>query len=541
MFRRVASISTALAVLVAAVVGSAPSATAADLSLFDPGLIISDAVFYNAATMSPSDIQAFLSTQGAGCVPASDGTACLKDFTVTSSTRTATYCQPYQGATNESAAQVIYKVAQACGINPRVLLVTMQKEQTLVTRRIAGSAAIYAKAMGFACPDTQPCDPAAGGFAVQVYLAANQFQRYKATPRSYRFQPNATNLVPYHPTDPFATNAGGCGGSQVAIRSQATAGLYNYTPYQPNAAALAAGAGLGDVCSSYGNRNFWRFFVDWFGSPVQQAPIGAADFVRGGNNVIALAGWALDPDTTGSIQVHAYVDGVGTPLIAAGSRPDIGAAFRRGDSHGFDVQASRRSGQPQRVPLRDRRHRGSDEHDTRLLDGDGGQPAADREPRHADDVRRADLAFRAGPSTPTPMRRSRRTCTSTGSAHRCSPPARVPTSARRSAAASAHGFAAVLRGDDRHALGVRVRDQHPVRTEPDTRVPQRDGSGSRVRPPIGARDLVQATSSGVTSHRLGAGPRHHGADRGARLRRRGRHTDRRPAVSSGHRRGLRQG
>lgn len=337
MLKRLVSISTALAVVAAALVGSAASATAADNSLFDPGLIISDAVFYNSTTMSPSDIQAFLSTQGAGCVPASDGTPCLKDFTVTSPTRTSTYCQPYQGAANEPAAQVIYKVAQACGINPRVLLVTMQKEQTLVNRRTAGSAAVYAKAMGFACPDTAPCDPASGGFAVQVYLAANQFQKYRALPKSYRFQPNATNLIPYHPTDPFATNPGGCGGSQVTIRSQATAGLYNYTPYQPNAAALAAGAGLGDVCSTYGNRNFWRFFVDWFGSPVQQAPVGAADFVRGGNNVIALAGWAFDPDTTASIQVHVYVDGVGTPLVAAGSRPDVGAAYRHGDAHGFDV------------------------------------------------------------------------------------------------------------------------------------------------------------------------------------------------------------
>ena len=68
-----------------------------------------------------------------------------------------------------------------------------------------------------------------------------------------------TNNVRYNP------NAS-CGSSPVYIANQATAGLYNYTPYQPNAAALAAGAGSGDYCSAYGNRNFWIYFTNWFGS-----------------------------------------------------------------------------------------------------------------------------------------------------------------------------------------------------------------------------------------------------------------------------------
>ena len=38
-----------------------------------------------------------------------------------------------------------------------------------------------------------------------------------------------------------------------------------YTPYQPNEAALAAGAGEGDSCSSYGNRNFSIIYRGWFG------------------------------------------------------------------------------------------------------------------------------------------------------------------------------------------------------------------------------------------------------------------------------------
>ena len=58
----------------------------------------------------------------------------------------------------------------------------------------------------------------------------------------------------------------GCGSSPVYIQNQATANLYYYTPYQPNAAAIRAGYGEGDGCSAYGNRNFYQYFTDWFGS-----------------------------------------------------------------------------------------------------------------------------------------------------------------------------------------------------------------------------------------------------------------------------------
>jgi hypothetical protein len=57
-----------------------------------------------------------------------------------------------------------------------------------------------------------------------------------------------------------------CGSSIVNIQNRATQALYNYTPYQPNAAALAAGWGQAPPCGSYGNRNFYLYFTSWFGS-----------------------------------------------------------------------------------------------------------------------------------------------------------------------------------------------------------------------------------------------------------------------------------
>ncbi|WP_456826066.1 peptidoglycan recognition protein family protein [Cellulomonas sp. P5_E12] len=68
---------------------------------------------------------------------------------------------------------------------------------------------------------------------------------------------------------------------------------------------------------------------------VGASPVGAIDVVGALSGWIVVQGWALDPDTSASIQTHVYVDGVGTPTIANASRPDVGAAFGKGDAHGF--------------------------------------------------------------------------------------------------------------------------------------------------------------------------------------------------------------
>src|SRR6185369_4279864 len=105
----------------------------------------------------------------------------------------------------------------------------------------------YVNAMGYGCPDTAACNPAYAGFYNQVTNAARQFSLYHANPANYRYQPFQNNSILYNPNS-------SCGTSSVFIQDYATAGLYDYTPYQPDAAALAAGYGTGDSCSSYGNR-----------------------------------------------------------------------------------------------------------------------------------------------------------------------------------------------------------------------------------------------------------------------------------------------
>jgi uncharacterized protein with LGFP repeats len=257
--RMVRSLAAALCVLASAATfvfqTSSGSAQAADLGAFRAGNIVSDAVYFNPSTMSPDQIHAFLVQKGANCTA---GDLCMKNYRVSTWTRAGSNCATYPGQDNERAADVIWKVAQACGINPQVLLVTLEKEQGLI-RATSPTPNKYRIAMGYGCPDTAPCDEQYYGFFNQVYLAAWQFRRYTSLPRNYGYKAGMNNTIYWHPNL-------GCGSTQVYIANQATANLYNYTPYQPNAASLAAGYGTGNSCSSYGNRNFFGLFSDWFGS-----------------------------------------------------------------------------------------------------------------------------------------------------------------------------------------------------------------------------------------------------------------------------------
>lgn len=271
-----------------AIVEAAGPVKAADLSQFRPGNIVSDAVFFDRNTMTEAQIQSFLEQKVPRC---ESGYTCLKDWYDTSRTTSAdAMCGAYSGGTRERASRIIYKVAQACGINPQVILVTLQKEQGLVTH-VWPSEWRYTAAMGQGCPDTAACDSRYYGFFNQVYGAAWQLKRYANPPGTSQYftwyAPGKTWNILYNPNR-------NCGSSAVYVENQATSNLYYYTPYQPNAAALRAGYGTGDGCSAYGNRNFFNYFTDWFGStqtvsdPCRQ-PEQAAVTAAGGEFAVNVA------------------------------------------------------------------------------------------------------------------------------------------------------------------------------------------------------------------------------------------------------------
>lgn len=298
-------------------------AKTADLSQFRPGNVVSDAVFFDSSTLTEAQVQSFLESKVSSC---RSGYTCLKDYYVqTRSIAADAMCGAYSGGGMERASRVIVKVAQACGINPQVIIVMLQKEQGLVTSTAPSSWA-YQAAMGQGCPDTAACDTRYYGLFNQVYGGAWQMKRYANPPGTSNYftwyAPGNTWNVLFHPNS-------ACGRAPVYIENQATANLYYYTPYQPNAAALRAGYGEGDGCSSYGNRNFFNYFTDWFGST--QVPSGPAF------SSLDDSTYVLSLDETGAIWAHPYEkSSVGQPVEVASGVDPTARLLPIGDVDGDD-------------------------------------------------------------------------------------------------------------------------------------------------------------------------------------------------------------
>jgi hypothetical protein len=246
---------------------TAPKAHALSGSEFNPGRIIDDSVFFNKDAMSVNDIQNFIYSKSGNCdTNHATGNSsyqppwtCLYQYRENTDNHANNIGNPGANpAGSKSASQIIYDAAQEFSISPKVLLVLLQKEQSLLTDNWPYPSQ-YRGATGMGCPDTAACDSQYYGFYNQVRGAARQYRLYANNPNNYNYKAGRNNNIGYNP------NAG-CGYQTVYIQNQATAGLYNYTPYVPNAAALNNLYGTGDGCSAYGNRNFWRLFSDWFGS-----------------------------------------------------------------------------------------------------------------------------------------------------------------------------------------------------------------------------------------------------------------------------------
>jgi hypothetical protein len=240
------------------------SAHAAPVVGFNAGNVIDDLVFTNSSSMSPGQIQSFLNSKVPTCdtwgtqtsefgggTRAQWGTnrgtpppyVCLKDYT--------------EGG--KSASQIIYDVAQEFQINPQVLIVLLQKEQGLITDTWPLPVQ-YRTATGYGCPDTAACDSQYYGLTNQLRWSGRMFRAIiNNSPTWYTPYVLGNNFIQWSPNS-------ACGGSTVNIQNRSTQALYNYTPYQPNQSALNAGYGMGDSCGAYGNRNFYLYFTDWFGS-----------------------------------------------------------------------------------------------------------------------------------------------------------------------------------------------------------------------------------------------------------------------------------
>lgn len=127
---------------------------------FNMNHLISDDDFTDYNSMSVERIQAFLDGQS----------GILKTYSVKQS-----------DGTSKSAARLIFEAAQNYHISPKVILVTLQKEEGLITLTNPSQVRLD-YAMGYGCPDGgyqgSPCNAARAGFDKQLDLATWQFGRY---------------------------------------------------------------------------------------------------------------------------------------------------------------------------------------------------------------------------------------------------------------------------------------------------------------------------------------------------------------------------
>lgn len=222
---------------------------------FSAGNIISDYVMSDYASMSEAEIQSFLKSKN----PCNDTNIVKASWYPNLAYHIENghfVCMADESFNGESASHIIWQAAQDYRINPKVLIVLLEKEQGLVTDTWPNSTLQYRSATGYGCPDTAACDSQYYGFKNQVRNAAELF-RYILDHGS-RYYPVGNNFVKYNPD-------GNCGGSTVNIENRATSALYQYTPYQPNASVLNSNPGTVVHCGAYGNSNFYFYYTRWFG------------------------------------------------------------------------------------------------------------------------------------------------------------------------------------------------------------------------------------------------------------------------------------
>ena len=182
---------------------------------FNPQFIISDNEMFDYQGWMISDIQKFLEDRGSYL---------------------ATYQTEDLNGNMRTAAGIIYDSSQTNQVNPKYLLVTLQKEQSLITDDSPAQKQLD-WATGYAvCDSCDRSDPKVAkhkGFAKQVDDAGGIMRWYYANKDTNSIIKKKGSLLSIDNTE-------------VTPQSWATAFLYTYTPHL------------------HGNKNFWRIWQTWF-------------------------------------------------------------------------------------------------------------------------------------------------------------------------------------------------------------------------------------------------------------------------------------
>ena len=243
------------------------SARAASVT-FDPDIVISDANFRAAGSMTLAQVQSFLAAQS-GVL--------------------GSYSTPNADGVVEPASQIIWEAAQAWKVSPKVILATLQKEQGLLTATAPTSYALD-WAMGCGVPDSGSLQTKYQGFGKQVWYGADSL---------------AVDGAGWH-----AGITKKCGDGSVSPANVSTYSLYTYTPW------IA------------GNQLFWTVYWRYFGDPVGDVtpPATPAPWTV----TLALSASQVDAGATvtysGSVNTMTGLPGTGQVTVQR--RPAAGGSWR---------------------------------------------------------------------------------------------------------------------------------------------------------------------------------------------------------------------
>ncbi len=181
---------------------------------FDPHFIVSDEEIQDCNSWSRNDISAFLHNKN----------SYLSNYVTVD----------YKGLP-KTAADIIYDASKNYNINPKYLLVTLQKEQSLITDPTPEAKQLD-WATGYAvCDSCDTSDPKLEkykGFGKQVDNSAGLMRWY--------YDNQSSSIVKKKDQETVID------GQSVIPKSWATAFLYTYTPHL------------------HGNENFWKIWQEWF-------------------------------------------------------------------------------------------------------------------------------------------------------------------------------------------------------------------------------------------------------------------------------------
>lgn len=215
---------------------------------FNPEYIISDQQLVDYKSMSAEEIQSFLQKF--------DGA--IKEY--------VTY--DVDGR-EKSAAEIIYRASQEYKINPKILIVLLQREKGLINKKNP-SQDDYNWATGFSCYDYTPIVKKFRGFARQVDRAAWRFRYYLEHPWQFQFKAGSKTKTLFSQKDRWLIKEYG---QFVTPKNTSTANLYNYAPHL------------------FDNWLFWKIWHDWFEQENNKFPEGTLVRAKGEKGV-----WLIQND-----------------------------------------------------------------------------------------------------------------------------------------------------------------------------------------------------------------------------------------------------